>query len=424
MLGVLGPENQGRLGRRTLLPARARLAMCAALCAWSAGLPCASAAVDLVLLPDPATVAVGETVDVGLYAVSDDGSDQEISGLSVVMTWNANDLELEGDLHNGPYAWSFSGFLPDPQADGLNDSFLDGNAFYQAVVNFTVPAVATAEGLLVTTFRFKARAKTAAATIVIEPELGIYSKTQVLQFDVINRDIKGALGTADITIIGAAGLAASDVWVPAGRKTQIVVSGDLDDRNTFGVTILLELAPLEGAVGTVIFTPPPPVDIVQAGDPWPGVGVFIRLEADEDMAVSATQNGSSDDNGTYIAAPLTFRGALSAFPVVADEGASGAWNIRLVANGRESSWEGLPTTLTEATLWIVDPADGDGNGTIDLFDLSEFMTCFTGPGGSFEDPIYSLSPRDRCVVYDLNADGAIDQDDYGQFPQLMNGPDQ
>ena len=106
-------------------------------------------------------------------------------------------------------------------------------------------------------------------------------------------------------------------------------------------------------------------------------------------------------------------------------GDSGAWAIRhVVVEGTASSWEGLPTTLTEATLWIVDPADGDGNGKIDLFDLSEFMTCFTGPGGSLEDPIYSLSPRDRCVVYDLNADGAIDQDDYGQFPQLMTGPDQ
>ena len=201
-MGVLGPENQGRVGRRTIPPARARYAMCAALCAWSAGLPCALAEVDLVLWPDPATVAVGETVDVGLYAVSDDGSDQEMSGLSVVMTWNANALELESDLRNGPYTWSFSGFLGDSQADGLNNSFLDGNAFYQAVGNFTIPAVATAEGLLVTTFRFKARAKKAVATIVIEPELGSFSKTKVFQFNAINVDIKGTLGTADIMIIG------------------------------------------------------------------------------------------------------------------------------------------------------------------------------------------------------------------------------
>lgn len=398
--------------------------MCAALFAWSAGLPRAIAEVDLVLWPDPATVAVGETVDVGLYAVSDDGSDQEMSALSVVMTWNANDLELERDLRNGSFTWSFSGFLPDSQADGLNDSFLDGNAFYQALGNFTIPAVATAEGLLVTTFRFKARAKTAAATIVIEPELGEYSKTKVFKYNVINFDIKGVLGTADITILGVAALAASDVWVPAGREAQIVVSGDLDDRNTFGVMILLELFALQGAVGTVQFTAAPPVDIVQAGDPWPNMGVFDPFDTDQKY-LSSTRNGSVDDSGSFEAEAVTFRGALSAFPVEADPDASGAWIIRLVSGGETaSSWVGLPTTLREATLWIVDPADGDGNGKIDLFDLSEFMTCFTGPGGSSEDPIYSLSPGDRCVVYDLNADGAIDQEDFGRFPQLMTGPDQ
>lgn len=387
-------------------------------------MPCASAAVDLVLQPDPATVAVGQTVDVGLYAVSDDGSDQEMSALSVVMTWNANDLELERDLRNGSYAWPLSGFLGDSQADGLNDSFLDGNAFYQALGSFTIPAVATAKGLLVTTFRFKARAKTAAATIVIEPEFGNHSKTKVFLFGAINVDIKGTLGTADITILGVAALAASDVWVPAGRKAQIVVSGDLDDRYTYGVTILVELFALEGAVGTVQFTSAPPVDIVQAGDPWPNMGRFDPFDTDR-FFLSLTRNASVDDSGSFEAEAVTFRGALSVFPVEVDPDASGAWIIRLVSGGgTASSWEGLPTMLSEATLWIVDPADGGGNGTIDLFDLSEFMTCFTGPGGSSEDPIYSLSPRDRCVVYDLNADGAIDQEDFGRFPQLMTGPDQ
>ena len=164
------------------------------------------------------------------------------------------------------------------------------------------------------------------------------------------------------------------------------------------------------------------MDIVQAGDPWPNMGRFDPF--DTERTFSSTGNGSVDDSGT-IAEAVTFRGALSVFPVEVGPDASGAWAIRLVGGARiASSWQGLPTTLRKATLWIVDPADGDGNGKIDLFDLSEFMTCFTGPGGSFEDPIYSLSPRDRCVVYDLNADGAIDQDDFGRFPQLMTGPNQ
>ncbi len=371
-------------------------------------------------------MAVGQTVDVGLYAVSDDESDQAISGMNVVLTWDSEALRLEGELDNGPYNWMMSGFLGDPLADGLNDSLLDGDALYQAVSNFTVPAVATAEGLLVTTFRFTALTKTAPAVAVIEPWLGDYSRTQVFKFGAINVDIKGMLGTAQMTILGVASITASDVWLPAGRTAQVLVSGELDDRMTFGVAVLVELVPREDAAGTVAFTPAPPDDIIQAGDPWPEAGQFTTFDTDFDTDTASSMiNGSVDDNGSFEPAPLTFRGALSAFPVLAEEDASGVWDIRLVAGeGAPSFWWGeeIATTLGEGTLRIVDPADGNDSGTIDLFDFSEFMTCFTGPGGSPDGPIYSLAPRLRCVVYDLDEDGDVDNGDYALFHKLMSSP--
>ena len=162
--------------------------------------PTVLAYVDLALLPASQTTTEDAMVEMGLYAISDSAENQAVSGIQAVLTWNPAALELVGCEDNGPYDWLMSGLLDDSQADGLNNSLLDGDAFYQAAAQFTVPAEATPEGLLGTTLRFRALAQTGITHDVIEPELGAFSRTRVFKFGGVNEDVVGSLSGASVTI--------------------------------------------------------------------------------------------------------------------------------------------------------------------------------------------------------------------------------
>ena len=103
----------------------------------------------------PATqaVRVDATVNVGLYAVFEDiGGDNSgwISAMDVILDWDSSFLELTGVNNNGPYDWLSSGFPANVALDGLNDTWLDGDAFYSASSQFFGgQALATPDGLLV-----------------------------------------------------------------------------------------------------------------------------------------------------------------------------------------------------------------------------------------------------------------------------------
>lgn len=393
-------------------------AVAATLCVGGMAVSPAFAEVNLVLAPEPQTVPVGAVVDIGLYAVSDDGSDQSFSALDVIFTWDPVLLELIGAIDNGPHDWTMSGFMPDEHLDGLNDSLLDGDAIYTVVS--IAPATATRGGLLVTTFTFRALAETHLTHVVIEPERGEYSRTQVFGTDEPNQDVTGTLGTARVTIAEAL-LTAADVILPAGRIGEVVVSGEIAGASTYAVTIMMELVPRAGAVGTMTFTPAPPVDIRQIEDAWPGAGSFIAY--DTNATPSLLFNGSIDDDGTFIPAPVTFAGALAGFPVIASADARGIWDVMLSNSvGGDSSWEGLATAMGHATLTVVKPGDGDGSEKIDVRDFSELQACYTGPVGPIDPPAYALEPALRCVVYDFDDDGDVDAVDYAAFYAEMAGP--
>lgn len=81
------------------------------------------------------------------------GATRQIGLVGAVLGWDADFLVLTGHTDNGPFTWEASGFPSDPA--GLNDTFSDGDAYYQAVVaHGGDPATATSEGLLVTTLQF------------------------------------------------------------------------------------------------------------------------------------------------------------------------------------------------------------------------------------------------------------------------------
>ncbi len=178
----------------------------------------------------------------------------------------------------------------------------------------------------------------------------------------------------------AAELSAGNIMVRPNGKGRIVVSGSIDNESTFGVTIMLELVPRPGNVGTVEFTPvltPTPqrrgsvsihpktdrpdevrvsraaasdVDVAEIGDPWPDQGTFSPF--DTDRTDSATLNGVISDNGTFIASPVAFQGSLSVHPIRVSPDARGIWDVTLSTSRGSSTWEGITTVLHDATIII------------------------------------------------------------------------
>ncbi len=161
------------------------------------------ASVSLEWRPATPTVNVGEVVQIGLYAVSDGDNDQSVGGIDAAISWDADILELSGLLNNGSYQWLMSGFPDDSQLDGLNGTWLDGDAFYVAVRRSAPysPAFATPDGLLVATFVFTAVGSSSASELSFLTSGGEFSATRVLDGYEAGRLVTGALGSAVITIL-------------------------------------------------------------------------------------------------------------------------------------------------------------------------------------------------------------------------------
>lgn len=153
-----------------------------------------------------------------------------------------------------------------------------------------------------------------------------------------------------------AALSVNEVTMIGGDVGEFIVSGEISKKDTFGVTILVEIVPRAGNSGTVVFTPAPPVDIVSLGRPWGEDGTFTPYDTNE-IAFYPTINGYVDDNGTYLAAPLTFVGALASFPVKASADARGVWDVKLSTFRGDSSWEELVTAYSPGTITVTPNPD-------------------------------------------------------------------
>lgn len=155
-----------------------------------------------------------------------------------------------------------------------------------------------------------------------------------------------------VTTVQGAELSVSDVIMSPGMTANVVVSGNIAGESTYGVCVQLEIVPRAGATGTVEFTSAASADVVQLGDPWPGAGVFSAY--DTDATESLILNGHLDDDGSFVAEPVIFSGALASFPVVASADAEGVWDVLLSTSAGDSNWEGLTTSLTAGTI-VADP---------------------------------------------------------------------
>lgn len=193
---------------------RAQTKIIAPLLCAVAALPSEGAAnVNLEWRVPSQTVRVGDTVEAGLYAVSDDETDQPFMALDVIVGWDATVLELTGSINDGYPSWAGSGFLNDCSLDGLNaecptgESCFwsgdipcnDGDALFQAFV--LIPDLdlqATPEGLLVTTFLFTAVAPAPATDLVVVTSSGDFSVTRVLNGPAEN--VTGTFGSVTLLI--------------------------------------------------------------------------------------------------------------------------------------------------------------------------------------------------------------------------------
>ncbi len=153
-----------------------------------------------------------------------------------------------------------------------------------------------------------------------------------------------------------AALSVNEVTMTAGDVGEVIVSGEVNKKDTFGVTVLVEIVPRTGNTGTVVFTPAPPDDISSLDDPWPDDGTFSAYDTNA-LGFSATINGSVDDNGTYLPSGLTFVGSLVSFPVKASADAQGVWDVKLSTSVGESSWEELVTARSPGTITVTPNPD-------------------------------------------------------------------
>jgi hypothetical protein len=164
--------------------------------------PVSAGDVDLRWQLQTPTSIVNDIVLVRLYAASADGeTNQSMTGMDVIVQWNPAVLQLLGVQNNGPYPWLQSTFFPDSGLDGLNDTWVDGNAFYTALANFNTPAQATPAGLHVTTFRFRALSN-GVSNLQILPSYPQNTQTVVYGGDFVGQHVTGALGNVNVIVGG------------------------------------------------------------------------------------------------------------------------------------------------------------------------------------------------------------------------------
>lgn len=163
----------------------------------------AAASINLEFRPVNPVVLPGQQVDVGLYAVSDDQTNQLLSAIQMIFTWQPFHLTLMGVNGTGAPPLTYSGF-PTSGHFGLNELPVpqDGDGFYLAL-SFT-PVAATPLGTLITTFNFTAQSPTSGPTAVgMLLAGGEGGQTIVASGSVPGLNVTGTLSPGYITIVPA-----------------------------------------------------------------------------------------------------------------------------------------------------------------------------------------------------------------------------
>lgn len=161
------------------------------------------AAIDLAMRADLDAIAVGESVAVGLYAVSDnDEENQLFAAAEIIFTWDPAVLTLVATSSAGAIPLLYNG-LPLSGDYGLNESLppADGDGLVVCLGNLGTRAVATPDGALLHTFTFEAIAPSAATVIGIAATGGSGGETVVFDGTIPGLTVTGAL-IDDVVAVG------------------------------------------------------------------------------------------------------------------------------------------------------------------------------------------------------------------------------
>jgi len=187
---------------RSIVPNLRSLIPALAAAVWAAP---AAASVNLELRSPAPTAAVGQTVEAGLYAVSDSNLDQMFSAMDVILGWAPESLQFLGIDNTGavPLDGMSGVALGDPF--NLNEAMppQDGDALYLGLAPLGAPVAATPTGTLLTTLQFMAVASTPGTTIDIPASGGgpMVGHTVVFDGTIPGTDVTGTLSGTSVEVV-------------------------------------------------------------------------------------------------------------------------------------------------------------------------------------------------------------------------------
>ncbi|MCZ6655112.1 MAG: hypothetical protein O7D91_19050, partial [Planctomycetota bacterium] len=159
--------------------------------------------INLEFRPPSQSVLIGDTVSIGLYAVSDDETDASLTAAQVIISWDPSLLRLLGNDGTGAVPLLSSGFPPNDPFN-LNEVVppQDGDGLYVALAPLGNTVPTTPEGVLLTTFQFLALADTPQTPVDILDSGGDpLGETIVFDGTVPNLDVTGTLIGSVVDII-------------------------------------------------------------------------------------------------------------------------------------------------------------------------------------------------------------------------------
>ncbi len=178
------------------------LILALAIAVWAAP---ATADINLELRPLAPTAAVGQTVEAGLYAVSDSDLDQLFSAMDVILGWTPESLQFLGIDSTGAVPLNDLSGIPAGDPFNLNEVVppQDGDALYQALAPLSNSVAATPAGTLLTTFQFTAVASTPGTVIDILASGGgpMVGHTTVFDGTTPGTDVTGTLSGTSVEVV-------------------------------------------------------------------------------------------------------------------------------------------------------------------------------------------------------------------------------
>ena len=153
--------------------------------------------INLEFRPSIQTGEVAGTVEVVLYAVSDNPEENQFfSAMDVILAWDPDYLELLDDVPcSGCPTWLYAGFSDDPY--GINETFppQDGDGILTILAPLGAPVAATPEGTPIRILQFNCLALTNETPIsFLETAGSPEGRTAVFDGDVPGLDVTGLLG--------------------------------------------------------------------------------------------------------------------------------------------------------------------------------------------------------------------------------------